>query len=568
MNFNINSDPLITVTSSQLEGVELKEKKKDTALIEEYGFDFLTARLTPEVKLGLENKLDEIKKDPNVQKAVNIIKEFDYLESRENIDLFVSPDFDLYAIEAVRQKFISRSQLASALSFKSSLFLNDNLPEQRKISINDLHKVPLFYDASPSPQARAMIKMTLQKYGKMKSDHITAQELDTFFTEMSKLPESAQSFIILPDTRNFKNLQNHMRQKSEGKKFDSNGVSISQILNRIVYFNVLSSFVNKHGDPWRMIPSFEMIEILNKIMHKENALTPNIVLGLSSRHDLRNAMKHGIRDIALPNSVVSLVSEEELKSRTGPYRGPRADEYDGPGYDWIYHEIYHLFTGGFVPKEVRSACFDLNENILDKVKLSPDSSDADKSFADDLDGFLTDQEFLYYNKTIENDPLAFWHEFKEIFKKLLVALPSQRWGPDKGPRDVFINDVCISFAKSSIIPRIVEYFSKPGVKEKWKETSNIDLNDLNHLCEEILDSFDRNIRDIDISIKVNELQLEMNEVYDDGHPDFQKKMKNLNKHIETLQQQKADYEQGKQILSKVNAIFIIRDKLRENGIIS
>jgi hypothetical protein len=264
----------------------------------------------------------------------------------EKID-FKNRNVPFYALEALRQGKISPHQFGTLQLFWSACgYWN------RTIDNQFVFKIPIFLaDGSINPQAKELIQQTVSS---SKSIEMT-EEMTEFFEEMKKQPRSEQFFLLIP------------------KSHESNQPTVLDRINEIG-FNVFGRCTRRRVQyVEEMIPSFGMMQAFLNVKYKEQAITLNPVLGLSSLEDLENLDR---RDVALSFPGVTLPE--------------KADGFLAPAHQFSWHDFYHAYYGSSIPKNHRE--------LFNQLGLIAKDCGLEK-----LREFFVDREFKSY-KQLNPDP--------------------------------------------------------------------------------------------------------------------------------------------------------------------
>ena len=297
-------------------------------------FDTLTGLLDPVKKADVLEKIRALEnKAANIDNVIKLANTHDF---QAFSDLFLSPQFEYYALAGVQEKKISSMQ------FGTLMFVRAGLSE--KVKIEDIKVVPLFDGEAPSTEAWDCINATLKATVKAKSgplpDVVDKHQLAQFFEIMRTMPISEQYFVIIPDTRD-QNLY----------VFGSN-ISIS--VNQNANFNVFCS-LEIQEKKMRIIPSFGMIKALLDATGTDG-FAYKLVIGASTPESLRlSVINENAREMCVHCDEIAPAPDV-------------ADNLPAPPLDYMYHDIYHLWLCRHILRRDRQFFCELAD-IVNPVKL-------------------------------------------------------------------------------------------------------------------------------------------------------------------------------------------------------
>jgi hypothetical protein len=274
-------------------------------------FEILLRRLKPDKKAAVLEKIHRLdNKELIFPQIAELAATRDYLKFQ---NLFLDPDFDYYALGAVEKSLITPVQFGTLMYVRAGL--------GGGVKVEDIQAVPLFEGNAPSPKAWKMIKETFQsRNGQFIMDD---GELARFFELMRQQPVSEQRFVLIPDVR------------SQSRNPLNN---ISVRVNMHAAFNAFCG-VELDQKMMRMIPSLGMVQALLDATG-DDGFTFKVAIDSATEEEIRLMCIHeNARDLR----VHSTISPSPKK----------ADGYDSPPIDNIWHEIYHLFTCRHVAKKAR-----------------------------------------------------------------------------------------------------------------------------------------------------------------------------------------------------------------------
>lgn len=274
-------------------------------------FESLLRRLSPKKK---EATLDKIQTLENKELIFPQIAELaarrDYSRFAQ---LFSDPDFDYYALAAVEQNYITAVQFGTLMFVRAGLCSG--------VAIQDIEVISLFDGNAPSYRAWIYIKETF----KSKDGHFIMddRELAQFFELMRKQPPSEQYLVLIPDVRRLPESWNN----------------ISVRLNMHAYFNAFCG-LEINQKKMRMIPSIGMVQALLDATG-DDGFTFLLALDDATPEEIRlTCINENARDLRTHSTIAPAPNT--------------ADGFRSPPIDWIFHEIYHLFTSRHVPKPHRN----------------------------------------------------------------------------------------------------------------------------------------------------------------------------------------------------------------------
>lgn len=255
-------------------------------------------------------------------------------------------------------------------------------------SRSEVKITPLFINQEVNPEARAIIKQTLEI-----SDYpqLTDIQLDEFFQKMKEKPLSEQYFFsfVSPDAVEI--------------DFDSYSIYPQPTISQAVRFlglNVLLSYKTNEDDSSLknryMVSSFTMKQTFLDIKFGQNATKIAPVIGLATVNDIiQNGLTHTrVMSIAFPGF--------DLPKSADGYPAPR-------DIDFIYHDFYHAWTCSQIPENIQRAII---QTALLINKFVPEVSFS-SSYPHLLVEKLVDMEHTSYVKKFLGDfPM---YSYEELF---------------------------------------------------------------------------------------------------------------------------------------------------------
>jgi len=277
-------------------------------------------------------------------------------------------DHDAYppiALAAVREGLISREQFSTLMWRRSALLANGSIID-----------VPLFINGQVNPQAKAIIKETLQVHPLVQStlivDFLSEEELDQFFEQMRSKPLSEQRFFYVPDKYPPPDpfTSNRIKDIVEGTR------TISHEVQQNAGFNVFGRF----GGDKRMGPSASMMQTFLDLKFGKNSAKLNYVLGESSLEAIIKNGLLGTREMGLPFPGLPVPR--------------RADDTLAPDIDFPWHDFYHAYLVSTIPDNHRLA-FCQVASLIDSLRSHPDFA-PHATFLENWKERVIDMEFPSY----------------------------------------------------------------------------------------------------------------------------------------------------------------------------
>jgi hypothetical protein len=343
-----------TSTISHNSGVFLENR--DYPFLAKEAFSQLTSTLTSSKLQETIQKMDQLeRKDECIEQLVELSRTRKYAFYQS---LFVDPDFEYYALEAVRQGKISSIQFGTLLYVRSAL--------SNKVKVSDLEVVPLFNGKKVNPRAWQMIERSfLMSSGTSRLNRPNI--IQAFFDRMLDSPESEQFLVLIPD--------HEKKTPSIRKRLEEIRFEIFCTVDENRWLRLLERDKRK-----RMLPSFGMIESLLKCGGKDD-LSFELVCGESTAEGLLTAMRdrqarqigiHCPQIAPLPNS---------------------ADGYPATPIDFVFHDLYHLWTCRCIlPQDRMIYC-----ELADLVNPTRFSDKLLKLTAERLYSIFIDMDFRHYS---------------------------------------------------------------------------------------------------------------------------------------------------------------------------
>lgn len=265
----------------------------------------LTRRIPKEIFTEINQIINALPdKDMRISQLLTALKEKNWEH-----EIFQDKNYPYYALESVKQKKLSSSEFCTLMFYWTAVNYHSTESERVK-------PIPLFIDGIPNSQALQMLKETMSHSTNLSLPFLTDEQFDEFINLMSKAPISEQQFFLVPLSNEYTSLQNMRDLK-------------------------INLFGKVESENKRMIPSFSLMQCFLDVKFGSQAAKINPVIGLSHFKDIIANDVGGQRDMAIPFPGVKLPE--------------RADNILAPGFDFTYHDLYHIFILSCIPLEHRQA---------------------------------------------------------------------------------------------------------------------------------------------------------------------------------------------------------------------
>ncbi len=314
----------------------------------------LIEKLPPFQRENLVAKIETLVEKKQLYEKVNQLAESHDFSG--NSEFFLSENFEYIAMGALKERVITPIMLGTLMQMRAAL--ND-------VKISDLKPFSLFDSNNQVSQlAKDLIKDTLNKTEYLHKE-LNESQLDHFFDLMRSQPPSEHYFVMVPDTREEKN--------------------ISKEVNA-AFFTIFCGSKN------RMIPSLGMVKTLLDITSEEG-FTLKLVVGPSTAESIRESvLNDNCREVSVHCPKIAPVP-------------PTADGYPAPPIDFMYHDHYHAYIAGQIKKSHRLFFCELAAQIASTNWLN--FGEIERCAVDSLSETLLDLEFSAYRQKGERDD-DFW----------------------------------------------------------------------------------------------------------------------------------------------------------------
>jgi hypothetical protein len=411
-------------------------------------------------------------------------------------------EYPFYALACLKEGTLSVEQFSTIMFYRTCVLYHGDKKAMQSVPMFKVDRETK--EPKINPLAREIVKKTCAPL-KMRNEQmreiqqevpqLSDPQIEAFFDQMSKRPVSEQQFFVMPDTyimketlQKFnlgidkfgdkllagKNLSDEQLKffKDQIKSFDvvAQGENrLNRPIIEIFYqdqgFNPLN-FFHEQGVRKRMVPSLSMMQVFVDTKHP-NTVRINPVIGVSPLEAIcENALTRS-REMALEFVDFPLPSTADTKA--------------APGFDFTYHDFYHVNMFAYIPQKHVDASLKFIE-ILQSIKnhkdLIPQAELIERIMEQtiDLEGIAYQPVSL---KALDEEALKsiFWRMQAQIIEAALTHL-SLKSNPDNLQMEV--QSKAIALEASGFYKIFAEEVSKHAA---FFDSKGINLNEIHALAE-------------------------------------------------------------------------------------
>lgn len=262
--------------------------------------------------------------------------------------VYNDPLFPFVALLALKQEKLTQNQFGTLMLFDDTAthFYGDKRPLSFS-SFDDPETINKELAAHPNKDMKELKFKGLEECLYVdKTRSLDDTKLAKFKTLLSHLPKMEQTFLLVPD---------EWRRGSVVWAIENNArinLFNHYIKDTLSYKSAGNESLTLLQSCVRIIPSVGMVQAFLTAMHGETlAVRINPVLGLSSTKDLRLNGLTGTRDMGLHFPYIKLPN--------------KADNFDAPGPDFSYHDMYHALQTSYIPPAHRQLMVEIYDQLND-----------------------------------------------------------------------------------------------------------------------------------------------------------------------------------------------------------
>jgi len=391
------------------------------------------------------------------EKTADEKKKIDLLHALESLNWENDPIFDdteeypFYALAGLKEGSLSVVKFTTLMFYRTCVLYHDNKnavkslpmfildPASKEMVVNPLAKKIVIETCKPRESTDGLGQRVMQGI-----PQLTDTQIDQFFEEMSKKPISEQQFFIMPDTFISKEpikkiddnpeklIENLFKDKNLTKeqlakaKEAYNNTSIAKNLSAKNNRSIIEIFYHDQGfNPLnfftegsirkRMVPSFSMMQAFVDVKHP-NSVKINPVIGLSPIEPIFDNAKNRTREMGLA------FVDKPLPTT--------ADDKSAPGFDFIYHDFYHVNVFAYFPQQHVDANLKMID-ILGAFKEKSTSPEMQK-FTERMIEKIIDLEGISYEplKSLPDDDIRvrniFWDILNQSLQVVVAAIANEK----------------------------------------------------------------------------------------------------------------------------------------------